>query len=102
MMGKSLGGAVTIQLAEKIQDAVCGLILENTFTSISEMVDHIFPLMSYVKHILLRMHWPSIERIPKVRVPMLFVSGTNDEIVPPAHTGRLFQAAVLAPFKQMH
>ncbi len=63
------------------------------------MVDHIFPLLSYVKHLLLRMHWPSITRIPKVRIPMLFVVGTSDEIVPPHHAGRLFEAAKSAPFK---
>ncbi len=74
-------------------------MLENTFTSIAEMADHIFPWLQYVKHFLLRMYWPSVERIPKVRVPMLFVVGTNDEIVPAAHSGRLHNAAVLAPFK---
>jgi len=45
------------------------------------------------------MHWPSITRIPKVRIPMLFVVGTSDEIVPPHHAGRLFEAAKSAPFK---
>jgi fermentation-respiration switch protein FrsA (DUF1100 family) len=78
------------------------VLLENTFTSIAEMADHIFPWLHYVKHLLLRMYWPSIERIPKVRIPMLFVVGTNDEIVPASHTGRLHNAAVLAPFKQIH
>lgn len=102
VIGKSLGGAVAIQLAEKVQDAICGLILENTFTSISDIVDHIFPMLSYFKHIILRMHWASIERIPRVRIPMLFVVGGNDEIVPPPHAGRLFEAAIMAPLKQMH
>ena len=32
---------------------------------------------------------------------MLFVGGTNDEIVPAPHTRRLHDAAVLAPFKQI-
>ena len=81
---------------------MCGLLLENTFTSIAEMADHIFPWLHYVKHLLLRMYWPSIQRIPNVRIPMLFVVGSNDEIVPASHTGRLHNAAVLAPFKQIH
>ena len=33
---------------------------------------------------------------------MLFIVGNNDEIVPPPHSGRLYEAAVVAPFKQMH
>jgi len=77
------------------------LIIENTFTSISDMADHIFPLFKRFKHILLRMHWPSIERIQKVKVPMLFVGGTQDEIVPPPHSKRLHDAAIMAPFKQI-
>ena len=93
MTGRSLGGAVCIQLAEKVQDKVCGIILENTFTSISDMADHIFPLFKRFKHILLRMHWPSIDRIPKVKVPMLFVGGTQDEVVPAPHTKRLHDSA---------
>lgn len=52
VIGKSLGGAVAIQLAEKKQELICGMILENTFCSISDMVDHIFPLLSYFKHII--------------------------------------------------
>ena len=93
MLGRSLGGAVAVQLGEKVQDAICGMILENTFTSISEIVDHIFPMIAYFKHFILRMYWPSIDRIPKVRVPMLFVVGTNDEVIPPAHSAKLYDAA---------
>jgi len=78
------------------------MILENTFTSISEIVDHIFPLLSYFKKIILRMYWPSIERITRIHIPMLFVNGTADEIVPPGHVQRLYEAAKQAPFKVMH
>jgi len=97
-VGKSLGGAVAIQLAEKVQGSgqVAGLILENTFTSISDMVDHIFPFLARFKQVILRINWPSIARIPNVRLPMLFVLGTNDEIVPPHHIYRLHEAATSA------
>jgi fermentation-respiration switch protein FrsA (DUF1100 family) len=77
------------------------MILENTFTSISEMVDYIFPSLKYFKRIILRMHWPSIDRIPKVRVPIMFICGSQDEIVPSFHAKKLHDAAVSAPFKQM-
>lgn len=76
--------------------------MENTFCSISEMVDHIFPLLAYFKHIIQRIHWPSITRIPNVRIPLLFIVGMSDEIVPPAHVMRLHEAASNAPFKQIY
>ena len=78
------------------------MILENTFTSISEMVDHIFPHLNRFKNLILKMFWPSIDRIPNVRVPMLFIVGTHDEIVPPPHAKKLHDAAVNAPFRQFH
>jgi hypothetical protein len=98
-IGRSLGGAVSVQLAEKVQEKICGMILENTFTSISEMVDHIFPHLTRFKNLILRMHWPTVKRIPSVRVPMLFIVGTDDEIVPPHHAKKLHDAATNAPFK---
>lgn len=75
------------------------MILENTFCSISEMVDHIFPLLSYFKHLIQRIYWPSIDRIPNIKVPLLFIVGLNDEIVPPIHITRLYEAAKNAAFK---
>ena len=38
VFGRSLGGAVAISLAQKYGDEMCGLIVENTFTCISDMV----------------------------------------------------------------
>ena len=70
IMGRSLGGAVAIQLTEKVQEKVRGLILENTFTCISEMVDSIFPLLSKFKGLILKINWPSVDRIKNVRVPI--------------------------------
>lgn len=70
IFGRSLGGAVGIQLVEKVQHKVLGLILENTFTSIPDMVDSIFPFLKLFKGLILRMYWPSLERIPNIRVPM--------------------------------
>jgi len=39
IFGRSLGGAVAIQLAMVHSNSIKGLIIENTFTSIGDMVD---------------------------------------------------------------
>ena len=39
LLGRSLGGAVSILLASRHKTAFKGMILENTFSSISDMVD---------------------------------------------------------------
>ena len=91
-----------MQLAEKVQEAICGMILENTFTSISDMADDIFPDLKFFKKLILRMFWPSDKRIANVRTPILFIVGTNDEIVPFHHTKKLHDCANNVPFKQYH
>jgi len=74
-----------------------GLILENTFTSISDLVDTLFPILRHFKKLILRLSWKTIDRIADVDVPILFLSGREDELVPPIHMDRLSQAAIKAP-----
>jgi pimeloyl-ACP methyl ester carboxylesterase len=93
---------VAVQLAEKVQETICGMILENTFTSISAMADDIFPDLRLFKRLILRMFWPSDKRIANVRTPILFIVGTHDEIVPFHHTKKLHDCANNAVFKQYH
>lgn len=99
VLGRSLGGAVAIQTAEKYQTKIKGIILENTFSSIDDLVDVIFPFLKLVKPYVLRMHWPSIERITRVEIPILFIIGQKDELVPATQGQRLYEAATKCRFK---
>jgi alpha-beta hydrolase superfamily lysophospholipase len=47
--GISLGGAVAAQLATTKGNSIKGLILENTFTSIGDMVDRLMPMVAKFK-----------------------------------------------------
>ena len=95
IIGRSLGGAVAAEILndERNSKIIDGAILENTFTSIPDMVDHIFVLVKYVKGIILRIGWYTKDIIPKVSTPILFVTGDKDEIVPYEHTLKLYEAA---------
>lgn len=93
LFGDSLGGAVCVSLAHRHPDKVHFLILENTFTSISAMVDKIFPFIAPLKGLVLRIKWDSIEKIGSLAQPILFISGDSDELVPPQHMKDLFDAA---------
>ncbi|KAF3912115.1 hypothetical protein ABW21_db0204840 [Orbilia brochopaga] len=91
--GQSLGGAIGIQMAARHQDRLSGLILENTFTSMRAVIPNVFPPARYITR-LCHQIWPSEETIPKVTsIPILFISGLQDELVPPAHMKRLHQVA---------
>ena len=54
ILGRSLGGAVGTYIAAKYPQHVKGLILENTFTSIPDMVDVIMPYIAPLKFLVLR------------------------------------------------
>mmetsp|Transcript_17483 Transcript_17483/g.35190 ORF Transcript_17483/g.35190 Transcript_17483/m.35190 type:complete len:389 (+) Transcript_17483:70-1236(+) len=100
--GRSLGGAVAVSLvahAEAQGAPLRGLILENTFTSISDMVDQVLPFLSPIKRFVLRIGWNSLEILQQGRIqatPMLFLAGDADTLVPHAHMQQLRDAAHLA------
>ena len=122
LYGRSLGGAVTIQLARELCDAAAGsggsggpvgvvgvvvpagVIVGNTFTSIEGLLGSVYPFLNFgfVKKYLLRLQWRSVEHIAKVTAPILMFVGRKDEIVPSGHTDQLRQAAVSAPEVTMH
>ncbi|KAG7393100.1 Alpha/beta hydrolase domain-containing protein 13 [Phytophthora pseudosyringae] len=89
VFGRSLGGAVSVYLAEKEPSRVAAVVLENTFLSISAMVDALMPFLTYVKPLVLRMDWDSERAIQKLKQPVLFIAGMQDELVPHFHMERL-------------
>lgn len=96
VFGRSLGGAVAFHLAQYAQTAkgnhppLAGLIVENTFLSISDMVDHLMPYVRLFKMLVLRMDWNSAKVAPTIRAPTLFLAGAQDTLVPHSHMLGLF------------
>ena len=89
--GQSLGGAVGIDLVARNQDTISAMILENTFLSIRKLIPSIFPPARYIAR-LCHQHWNSEELLPTItKIPILFLSGLQDEIVPPEHMAQLFE-----------
>jgi len=101
LFGRSLGGAVAAQTAKHFEDQLCGIILENTFTSIPDMVDTLFPWLSHpwVKEKMLRMKWDTLSIIEELTLPICFFMGCIDEIVPHSHMLKLYKSATKSRFK---
>lgn len=51
--GRSLGGAVAIDITATYPEHISALIVENTFSSILDMVDVLFPILSFFKPLCL-------------------------------------------------
>ena len=92
VFGRSLGGAVAVDLAARNPDRLAALVVENSFTSVPDMVDIVLPALRYFKF-LSRNQWSSEEKISAIQMPTLFLSGLMDELIPPSMMDRLHQAS---------
>ncbi|MEJ2582613.1 MAG: alpha/beta hydrolase [Acidobacteriota bacterium] len=88
IFGKSLGGAVAVDLAVGVTAA--GLIVESSFTSVSDMAKTHYP---FVPRVLISTRMDSISKIPAVACPKLFIHSKADEVVPFRLGRELFDAA---------
>lgn len=81
--GRSLGGAVAIDLTIRNQSLISGLMIENTFTTIPSMITKLMPFLFYFKY-LSKNQWNSIDKIKHISKdkPVLFLCGFRDELVP--------------------
>ena len=80
---------MAVSLAAAWPSEVQAVVLENTYTSIGDMVDKLMPFLSPFKKHLLKIQWSSDEKIRHLTQPILFVSGDSDELVPTEHMVRL-------------
>eukprot|EP00598_Pedospumella_elongata_P004843 CAMPEP_0184981278 /NCGR_PEP_ID=MMETSP1098-20130426/11070_1 /TAXON_ID=89044 /ORGANISM="Spumella elongata, Strain CCAP 955/1" /LENGTH=340 /DNA_ID=CAMNT_0027504827 /DNA_START=212 /DNA_END=1234 /DNA_ORIENTATION=+ len=94
LFGRSLGGAVAISLAQRYPSLVAGVIVENTFLSVGDMVDVLMPFLKHIRRFVLKMNWDSHIKIADLKMPILFIAGDSDELVPPIHMRTLYNLAV--------
>jgi uncharacterized protein len=90
--GHSLGGAIAIELARHHPDAK-GLIVESSLTSLRDVADQTPAYRAFPIALLGTQHFDSIHKISEIHIPVLFIHGTADQIVPFFMSQRLFAAA---------
>lgn len=86
VFGRSLGGAIAIDLCSRVENAnrVACLLVENTFTGIPDIARVLFnfkfvrclPRWFYKNQYLSRV------KVPRLTTPVLFLSGTSDQLIP--------------------
>lgn len=89
IFGRSLGGAVAVDLAARVNPAA--VILESTFTSASDMAEIIFPLLS--RFLYLRYSFDSESKIKNITSPLLVIHSPDDEMIPFTLGKKLFTHA---------
>jgi hypothetical protein len=80
---------VAIELASRVRAA--GLIVEGAYTSVVERGQELYPLFPVA--LIATQRFPSLDRIPSIAMPKLFLHSPDDRVIPYAHGRRLFEAA---------
>lgn len=89
LFGRSLGGAVAVELATRNTPAA--LIVESSFTSLTDIGKIHYPLLP-VRWIL-RYRYDSINKVSRITCPKLFIHGREDRLIPFENGRSLFEAA---------
>jgi hypothetical protein len=89
IFGRSLGGAVAIDLAAKVPCA--GLVVESSFTSAKDMARKMFPFLP--TSLIVRYKFDSIGKISSVAVPIVFIHSPQDEMIPFEMGEKLYERA---------
>ncbi len=84
VLGRSVGGGSAVNLA--MQKPVAGLIIESSFISAFQVIVP-FRILPFDK-------FPNLDKIKKVKCPILVIHGKADNIIPFAHGEKLFKAAI--------
>jgi uncharacterized protein len=87
--GQSLGAAVAMEIA--VRESCLALILEAPFTSIRDMARIALPFLPIGP--FLRTKYDNLDKIKKLRAPILVLHGDRDEIVPFDQGKQIFAAA---------
>ena len=89
LFGRSLGGAVAIELARRHNPAA--LVVESTFTSLVDVGRHHYPLLPV--SLIATHRFDSLSKIAGVACPKLFLHGTDDALIPIDFGRALYDAA---------
>jgi pimeloyl-ACP methyl ester carboxylesterase len=86
--GRSLGTGAAVYLAS--QRPVRAVVLVTPYDSMVEVARRHYPYLPV--RLLLRHPFESIERAPALKVPLLCIAAGRDQVIPPEHARRLFDA----------
>ena len=89
LFGRSIGGAVTVQLATEVEAAA--VVLESTFFSIPRMAQELYPV--FPSSLLVRHRFDSGSKVANIEEPILHIHSPGDELIPYSHGKALFDAS---------
>ncbi len=96
--GHSLGGAIAIELAIHHPEA-SGLVAESTFTSMKAMVRREYKYIPI--NWLLTERFDSVHKVEKLKIPVLYIHGTTDPLIPFRMSEKLYEKSPQPKFLKL-
>jgi hypothetical protein len=90
--GHSLGGAIAIDLAVK-QPEAAGLIVESSFSSMQAAANADGQYRLIPVNWLLTQRFDSLAKAPRLQMPVLYIHGLEDEMLPATMSQQLYAAS---------
>lgn len=91
LFGHSLGGAIAIDLASHRPAA--GLIVQSSFSSMRQVVALTDQYSWMPIDWILTQQFDSIEKVPNLRLPVLYIHGLEDDTIVPSMSQQLYTAS---------
>ena len=88
LYGRSIGTGVALDLAART--SCKGLILEAPYSSLSRLANEKLPF--FFPSLYLRYRFDNIGKINEVSCPVIFLHGSDDTLIPPSHSVKLFDS----------
>lgn len=89
--GRSMGAGVILQLA--LEEPPAALVLESPFTSVAAMGRYHYPVISHLAGWVIQARYDNLQKIEKLKTPLLIFHGDRDNIVPPEMAEQLYEKA---------
>lgn len=89
LFGESLGTGVAVQMASEYP--VGALVLQAAYISVAQRAAELYPYIPVRR--LIRDHYHSLSKMPRVQAPLLMFHGELDQTIPAAHGRQVFEAA---------
>ena len=90
--GESLGGAIALNVAVNHPEA-SALILQSTFTTMADAINSRAIARFFPIKLLLTERFDSLSKVEQLKMPVLFIHGSRDSVVPAVMSKQLYDAA---------
>lgn len=90
--GHSLGGAIAVNLCLQ-QPKAAGLVAEGCFTSMKDIAKRKRRIQIFPLNLLITQKFDFLNKVKSLQMPVLFIHGMDDQVVPATMSQTLFAAA---------